>query len=289
MGEKKRCFIITPIGGENEPIRRHIEGIIDAAIVPVLNDEFEIVVAHRIHTTGTITKQIIAEIYSADLVIANLTGRNPNVMYELALRHCIGTPLITIADQETSLPADIISERTIFYKNDAQGVLDLRDELLKYVGKIDYSQKNSPILDALSDVIKTNSILELTQESGSEEDSALNLIIKKLNSIERGLEKGDTLSAPRPQRRYMQKFWFDEAPEGVSGELVWEELKKGLIYEPIELMSMDFGLEEKVIAVTYLAYDRPSSRLRPRDLFTSILNEMGFVGVSTAPSRKELD
>jgi len=38
MSEKKKCFIVTPIGGENEPIRRHIDGIIDAAIIPALGD-----------------------------------------------------------------------------------------------------------------------------------------------------------------------------------------------------------------------------------------------------------
>jgi len=75
-------------------------------------------------------------------------------MYELALRHCLGTPLITIADKETSLPADIISERTIFYYNDAKGVLELRQALTAYLEKIDYEQKSSPILDALSDYYK---------------------------------------------------------------------------------------------------------------------------------------
>lgn len=30
--DKKRCFIITPIGNDNDSIRRHIDGIIDAAI-----------------------------------------------------------------------------------------------------------------------------------------------------------------------------------------------------------------------------------------------------------------
>ena len=38
MNSQDRCFIITPIGDDSDPIRRHIEGIIDAAIRPALCD-----------------------------------------------------------------------------------------------------------------------------------------------------------------------------------------------------------------------------------------------------------
>ena len=57
---KKRCFIITPIGDETDPIRRHIDGIIDAAIVPALGSKYEISVSHKISEPGSITKQIIS-------------------------------------------------------------------------------------------------------------------------------------------------------------------------------------------------------------------------------------
>ena len=36
--KKKRCFVITPIGDEKSEIRRHIDGIIDEAIVPALGE-----------------------------------------------------------------------------------------------------------------------------------------------------------------------------------------------------------------------------------------------------------
>lgn len=62
MNSQDRCFIITPIGDDSDPIRRHIEGIIDAAIRPALCDKYELVVAHKISEPGSITKQIIKEI-----------------------------------------------------------------------------------------------------------------------------------------------------------------------------------------------------------------------------------
>lgn len=134
----KKCFIITPIGDEVDSIRRHIDGIIEAAIKPALKEKYKISVAHKISEPGSITKQIISEIYEDDLVIANLTNKNPNVMYELALRHSIGKPVIMIAEIGTPLPADIIMQRTIFYHNDAKGVLELREELKKAESEIKF-------------------------------------------------------------------------------------------------------------------------------------------------------
>lgn len=73
--EKKKCFVITPIGGDGSAIRRHIDGIIQAAIIPVLEPEYEVIVAHRISEPGSITKQVIKQIYLDDLVITNLTEK----------------------------------------------------------------------------------------------------------------------------------------------------------------------------------------------------------------------
>jgi len=47
---------------------------------------FEIIVPHEISASGSINKDIITNIYNDELVIANLTGLNPNVMYELSFR-----------------------------------------------------------------------------------------------------------------------------------------------------------------------------------------------------------
>jgi hypothetical protein len=47
------------------------------------------------------------------LVIADLTGRNPNVFYELGIAHAFARPLISIADSQSSLPFDTKDERII--------------------------------------------------------------------------------------------------------------------------------------------------------------------------------
>ena len=124
------CFIVTPIGMEGSDIRRKTDGLIDVALNPILKEfGYEGLPAHKIAEPGSIPEQVIEHLLNDDLVIANLTGLNPNVMYELAVRHATKLPVICIAEQGTQLPFDIASERTIFYDDNIAGVTVLKTKL----------------------------------------------------------------------------------------------------------------------------------------------------------------
>ena len=182
----KTCFIITPIGNSNSAIYRHINGVIRSVIRPCLEKAgfTKIKAAHEINELGSINTQVITSILDADLVVANLTGTNPNVMYELCLRHAIAKPVIHICEEGTDLPFDIKDSRTIFYRNDMLGVDELKEALETMLREIDYTKdyKDNPIYNA-------RAIDSIMKEDGGENStsvimSMLNKVMSTVNRIE---------------------------------------------------------------------------------------------------------
>ncbi|MDE6662004.1 MAG: nucleoside 2-deoxyribosyltransferase [Lachnospiraceae bacterium] len=182
MGEKKTCFIVTPIGNDDSVIRRHIDGIIDQAIVPALEEKYEIDVAHRKFEIGSINDRVIESVYKADLVIANLTNLNPNVMFELAVRYSFGKPAIVIAEKDTKLPFDIIVENTVFYVNDPSGANELKEKIIEFERNIDFENTNyGPIFKIINRIPLFN---EVEGGKNVSSDKALSYIINRLDSLE---------------------------------------------------------------------------------------------------------
>ena len=173
---RKKCFIITPIGANGSPIRRATDGLINSAIKPALSDDYEITVAHEIALPGSITRQVISHILEDELVIANLTGLNPNVMYELAVRHATRKPIVTVAEEGTVLPFDISDERTIFYKNDMGGVQEIIPQLKEAAAEVVKSNEmDNPIYRVMKEnIIKPQKI----------DVDATRYILERLDSIE---------------------------------------------------------------------------------------------------------
>jgi hypothetical protein len=174
---QKKCFIVTPIGSDNSTTRRAADGLINAVMKPVLTRlGFEVHVAHEIAAPGSITKQVIEHVVYDDLVIANLSELNPNVMYELAVRHCVGLPIIVLAENGTRLPFDISDERTLFFENDMAGVVDLGPRLAAAIdAAMSLDEIDNPVLRVTGSKALRESV---------ETDDAQSFLIKKLDYIE---------------------------------------------------------------------------------------------------------
>ncbi len=114
--KRKTCFVISPIGDKDSEIRKLANDLFDLIIEPALEKfDFEIIRADKITSSSEITVDIINHVQNTDLCIVDLTGRNPNVMYECGRRHETGKPFIMVAQEGEKLPFDINTRRTFFY------------------------------------------------------------------------------------------------------------------------------------------------------------------------------
>lgn len=111
----KTCFIICPIGEVASDTRKRSDQMLKHVYGPVLDSHsYQAVRADKILKSGLITSQVINLIVDSELVIADLTDSNPNVYYELALRHATGKPFIQVAQAGQRIPFDIAGLRTVF-------------------------------------------------------------------------------------------------------------------------------------------------------------------------------
>lgn len=118
------CFYVTPIGDPDSPERRHADFMMEYVVQPALT-EFKLIVirADQMSQPGMIGRQVVEHILKCRLVIADLSFHNPNVFYELCLRHTTRLPTVQIKRAIDRLPFDLNQQRTISIDtNDVYGL-----------------------------------------------------------------------------------------------------------------------------------------------------------------------
>jgi hypothetical protein len=135
------CFVIGPIGDKDAevdaPERRAYEEaaqVMEEIIEPsCVGYGIQVLRADQIQTTGEIPEQVFRHLRDAYLVIADLTGANPNVLYELGMRHTTGKLTIQIGERGR-LPFDVSIIRTILFKRTPAGLVEARRRLSAMIG-----------------------------------------------------------------------------------------------------------------------------------------------------------
>lgn len=137
-----KAFVIGPIGdrdAESGSVARitYEQGLeaLEHIIVPACEaldvDAFR---ADQISRSGEIPEQVFRHLRDAHIVIADLTDANPNVMYELGLRHTTGKLTFQIGERDR-LPFDISTIRTIMFKRSEIGFIEAKRRLLRTIAE----------------------------------------------------------------------------------------------------------------------------------------------------------
>jgi hypothetical protein len=149
--------------------------------------------ADHISEPGIITSQVIQHIVEDPLVVADLTGRNPNVFYELAIRHAIKKPLVQIIKKGEAIPFDVAGTRTVHVDHhDLDSVEEARGEIVKQIKAVekDTGEIDTPISVALD--------LQILKQSDNPEQRSIADMVSAISELRTGLQSiEEKLGDPR--------------------------------------------------------------------------------------------
>lgn len=124
--------MITPIGQRGSSVRKHADWVFKYVMDACDPRGISLERADTMAGSPMITSRIFEAIRSADFCVADLTGLNANVFYELGVRHSLAKPVIHIAAEGTDLPFDNAQHDTIFFDLTS---IDSMDGLTTAVGR----------------------------------------------------------------------------------------------------------------------------------------------------------
>jgi hypothetical protein len=121
---KNYVFVLTPFHKDFIPSYEAIKKVCDSADIKCIRGDEK-------NFKGDIFSNVLKNIIQSKLIIANISGRNPNVMYELGLAHALDKNVILVAETLSNVPVDLQSKRIVTYQSleDLEKLLPI--ELLK--------------------------------------------------------------------------------------------------------------------------------------------------------------
>ncbi|PIF29746.1 hypothetical protein CLU81_0130 [Flavobacterium sp. 9] len=125
--ERATCFIMMPFDPKFDDVNNTITNTLQSTNLNfVCKRADDIIEPHIVET-------ILKGILRAEYIIADLTDRNPNVFYELGIAHCIKDidKVIILSQNMETIPFDLRQFRCITYKQTEEGLIQLRDDLIK--------------------------------------------------------------------------------------------------------------------------------------------------------------
>jgi hypothetical protein len=172
----EECFFIAPIGAEGSETRERSDGVMEYIVGPAAQAvDLTTIRADKIAKPGQITRQVIEHVVGAKAAVVDLTGANPNVYYEMAVRHTAQVPTVLIAQNGEKLPFDISQMRTIFFDHTSlKSAAECRDQITQHLQEALGGEVDSPIAASVS-------VQRL--EQGSPQDRVLAQIIDGMDDL----------------------------------------------------------------------------------------------------------
>jgi O-acetyl-ADP-ribose deacetylase (regulator of RNase III) len=154
---KPTCFVIMPFGEKEDidGVTIKFDEIYQDLIEPVITClQMTAVRCDQVAEAGWIHKDMIKHIHDAEACVVDLTTLNPNVFYELGIRHALRRQVtVLLRRKAVKLPFNIQGLRTIEYDLDYRGITRAKEEIRTFLSNGLAQRKNdSLVYDILPDL-----------------------------------------------------------------------------------------------------------------------------------------
>lgn len=145
--ENMRCLVLTTAAPAGTEIRHHTDGLIEYLVRPPLDSAgYELIRMDELSTPGILSDAVLRELYSASLVVADLSFADPSVMYALGVRHSFGMSAIHLLTPSSVFPFDIEGLTGIVFDiNDMTSIKRARRDFTRRLDDIAQTAEVSPV------------------------------------------------------------------------------------------------------------------------------------------------
>lgn len=211
----KRVFVVSPIGTPGEETYKNalyaLKFIFKRALPAPVWDVHR---ADEGKLSDSIGQHVIRSIMEADLIIADLTGHNPNVFYELAVAHAARKPVVHLISKGERLPFDVFDQRTIHYDiTDLESVEEAVEEVRAYADEV--LSKADEVVNPLTNYEVFDKIRSSGESGEGANDAVADLlaqIVARLTNLEQAV------SDSKRQQETVVKSRFISSADLARGE-----------------------------------------------------------------------
>lgn len=228
----KTCFVVSPIGAEGSETRVNADKLFKYIIRPVCQKcGFEPVRVDQINDTDSITQTIIEKLSSSELVIADITGHNPNVFYEMGYRKCTNKAIIHLKAKGESIPFDVNTIRTLEYDlGDLDNVEEIKGRLEQTIKAFSFEPRDSEGDENMREQSVSQKILPVLYQ-----------VLDSIAEVKELLARKDTEVIQAIMQTILNNAKREESPDAIMMRALFPEVIKNpeLLRNLMQIAKMD--------------------------------------------------
>lgn len=212
--EELECFVIMPISDPDAYEAGHFQRVYDHLIVPACREAgFNPSRADRVKKTNHIVIDVLKRIIRSDMVLCDLSSKNPNVLYELGIRQAFNLPVTIIKDKSTTRVFDIQGLRDVEY-DDSLRIDNTEDSIseISNVIKNNYDTEEGEVNSLIQLLSMQPAQIPQSEEISGETSllfESISEIYERMSSLEEKI-----LAGPRHSRRVAPVRKYDNFDVG---------------------------------------------------------------------------